>query len=508
MQTEIDALQLNNTWEVTDLPPGKNAIGCKWVYKIKRHSDGSIERYKARLVAKGFTQEEGLDYHETFAPVVKMTTIRTVLALASSKCWPLYQLDVNNAFLHGSLDEEVYMMLPPGHLQQLKSQGKVCRLKKSLYGLKQASRQWFSKFSDALISFGFQQSLHDYSLFTYEVDDVFLILLVYVDDVVLTGTCTKMIHRVKQFIHDAFKIKDLGLLKFFLGIEVARSESGIFINQRKYALDLLHDAGLLGCKPSIIPMDTKHKLSLSTSELLTDPSAYRRLVGKLIYLTVTRPDLAYSVHILSQYMSSPRLDHLNAAHKVLRYIKQAPGQGLFFASSSPLQLTAYCDADWAACPVSRRSLTGFCVTFGTSLISWKTKKQTTVSRSSAESEYRAMAQVVCELTWLHGLLTDLHVLIPTPIPLYCDNNAALHIARNLVFHERTKHVEIDCHLVRQLVTKGFVEPRPIDTSDQPADFFTKPVAHDVLLHLCGKLGVSNFLHTPRLRGILWMKISR
>ncbi|CAM8951613.1 unnamed protein product [Rhodiola kirilowii] len=181
-----------------------------------------------------------------------MTTIRTVLALASSKNWPLFQLDVNNAFLHGSLDEEVYMMLPPGHMKQLKSQGKVCKLKKSLYGLKQASRQWFSKFSDALVSFGFKQSLHDYSLFTYETGDVFLILLVYVDDVVITGTCTTMIHRVKQFIHDAFKIKDLGMLKIFLGIEVARSDTGIFINQRKYALDLLNDAGLLGCKPSSI----------------------------------------------------------------------------------------------------------------------------------------------------------------------------------------------------------------------------------------------------------------
>ncbi|CAM8997452.1 unnamed protein product [Rhodiola kirilowii] len=429
-----------------------------------------------------------------------MTTIRTVLSLASARKWPLYQLDVNNAFLHGTLDEEVYMVLPPGHLSHLKSQGKVCRLKKSLYGLKQASRQWFSKFSDALISFGFRQSLHDYSLFTYEVGEVFLILLVYVDDVVITGTCSSMIAKVKTFIHDAFKIKDLGLLKFFLGIEVARSDSGVFINQRKYALDLLNDAGLLGCKPSTIPMDTKHKLSLSTSDLLTDPTSYRRLVGKLIYLTVTRPDLAYSVHILSQFMSSPRQDHLNAAHKVLRFIKQAPAQGLFFASSSNLQLSAYCDADWAACPVSRRSLTGFCVTLGSSLISWKTKKQTTVSRSSAESEYRAMAQVVCELTWLHGLLEDLHVAIPTPIPLYCDNSAALHIAKNPVFHERTKHVEVDCHLVRQLVSKGFVEPRSIHTSDQPADFFTKPVSSDVLLHLCSKLGVSNFLHTPRLRG--------
>ncbi|CAM8928769.1 unnamed protein product [Rhodiola kirilowii] len=336
MQAEIDALQLNETWEITDLPSGKNAVGCKWVYKIKRHSDDSIERYKAMLVAKSYTQEEGLDYHETFAHVVKMTTIRTVLSLASTRKWPLYQLDVSIAFLHDTLDEEVYIVLPPGHMKHPKSQGKVCRLKKNLYGLKQASRQWFSKFSDARISFGFKQSLHDYSLFTYEVGDIFLILLVHVDDVVIIGTCSKMIEEVKKFIHDAFKIKDLRLLKFFLGIEVARSYSGVFINQRKYVLDLLNDAGLLGCKPSTIPMDTKHKLSLSTSELLSDPTSYKRLVGKLIYLTVTRPDLTYPVHILSQFISSPKQDHLNTAHKVLRFIKQAPAQGLFFASSSTL----------------------------------------------------------------------------------------------------------------------------------------------------------------------------
>ncbi|CAM8982916.1 unnamed protein product [Rhodiola kirilowii] len=222
-----------------------------------------------------------------------MTTIRIVLKIAALKQWPLYQMDVNNAFLHGTLDEEVFMSLPHGHSYQYKGQKKVCKLKKSLYGLKQANRQWFSKFTESIESFGFKQSLHDYSLFTYDKDNVVLILLVYVDDVVLTGTSTTKIQQVKDFIHNTFKIKDPGFLKYFLGIEVARSESGIFINQRKYALDLLSDARMMECKPSVIPMDTKHKLSLSTADLLPDPTVYRRLVGKLIYLTVTRPDLAY-----------------------------------------------------------------------------------------------------------------------------------------------------------------------------------------------------------------------
>lgn len=198
MKNEIQALETNNTWELSTLPPGKRDIGCKWVYKIKRHSDGSIERYKARLVAKGYTQMEGLDYHETFAPVVKMSTVRTLLAVATTKNWPLYQLDVNNAFLHGSLDEEVYMTIPPGFYTEAKAKGTVCRLKKSLYGLKQASRQWYSKFSDALLQFGFIASQNDTSMFTYKSTTTFLALLVYVNDVVITGTSDSLITKVKE----------------------------------------------------------------------------------------------------------------------------------------------------------------------------------------------------------------------------------------------------------------------------------------------------------------------
>ncbi|CAM8956843.1 unnamed protein product [Rhodiola kirilowii] len=500
MQSELKALEDNDTWEITELPHGKNSVGCKWVFKIKRKSDGTIERYKARLVAKGFTQLEGLDYHETFAPVVKMNTVRTLIAVAASKGWPLYQLDVNNAFLHGSLDEEVYMNLPPGFYKSDKAKGKVCKLQKSLYGLKQASRQWFNKLSEALLSYGFTSSLNDYSLFTLKNKEDYIAILVYVDDIIITGTSQQLIDQVKHFIDTRFKTKDLGTLRFFLGIEVARSNSGIFLNQRKYALELIKDAGLLGCRPSSLPMDTKHKLALSTSPILDDPTKYRRLVGQLIYLTVTRPDLAFPVHVLSQFMHQPKADHLQAAHKVLRYLKSAPAQGLFYPANQPLLLTAYCDADWGACPITRRSVTGYSVLLGNCLISWKTKKQTVVSRSSAEAEYRVMAQASCELVWLTRLLSDFQVQIPLPITLHCDSNAALHIARNPVFHERTKHVELDCHVVRQHVSSGFLAPQYVQSSSQLADLFTKPLPGELLSHLCSKLNVSNYIHTLSLRG--------
>ncbi|CAM8890431.1 unnamed protein product [Rhodiola kirilowii] len=324
MNKEIAALEANHTWVITSLPEGKTIVDCKWVYKLKYKSDGSLERYKARLVARGFTQVEGLDYHDTFAPVEKMTTVRCMLAVAAARHWPIYQLDVDNAFLHGTLDEEVYMKLPTGFYKKEKTAGQVCKLIKSLYGLKQASRQWFAKFSEAITDFGFQRSQNDYSLFTMKKDGAFIILLVYVDDVIITGTSSTLISEVKQYIHDKFRIKDLGLLKYFLGLEVARSDAGIFLCQRKYALELLDEHNLLQCKPTKTPLNLKHKLSLSIEALLPDPLPYRQLVGKLIYLSITRPDLAYSIHILSQYMQKPTEEHMRAALRLLRFIKRAP----------------------------------------------------------------------------------------------------------------------------------------------------------------------------------------
>ncbi|CAM8901980.1 unnamed protein product [Rhodiola kirilowii] len=496
MKEEISALEANSTWVITDLPPNQPVIDCKWIFRIKLKSDGSIERYKARVVAKGFTQVEGVDYTETFAPVAKMTSVRCLLAIAAIRKWPIYQLDVDNAFLHGSLDEEVYMQLPTGFHSAERASGKVCKLTKSLYGLKQAPRQWFSKFTDALLQFGFVQSLNDYSRFTLQSGQDFIVLLVYVDDVVLTGTSLVLIEAIKAFIHDKFKIKDLGTLKYFLGLEVARHSTGIFLHQRKYTIDLLTENGLLDCKPAKTPLPVKHQLSLSEASPLDDPMVYRKLVGKLIYLTITRPDLAHAVHILSQFMHIPTEDHLKAANRLLRYLKNAPAQGIFFSASSQLKLSIYCDADWAACPKTHRSITGYCTLLGDSLISWKTKKQSIVSRSSAESEYRAMAAASSEVLWLIRLFADMKVFIPTPVSIFCDNQAAIHIAKNPVFHERTKHIELDCHFVRHHINSRILSPLYVPTLEQPADLFTKQLSSDHLLRLLCKLGVSNFLHSP------------
>ena len=355
-------------------------------------------------MAKGYTQIDGIDYNEIFAPVAKLTTVRTLLAVAVAKSWELHQLDVHNAFLHGDLDEEVYMTPPPGYLSS--TDNRVCHLRKSLYGLKQASRQWFAKFSNAIIQFGFTQSKADTSLFIHYQGTTFTALLVYVDDVIIASNNSAHTKALKAYLDAWFHIKDLGPLKYFLGLEVARSPDGIVLSQRKYALDILQEAGLLGSKPSAFPMEQNHKLALDNSVILNNPEAYRRLIGRLIYLTITRPDICYSFHILSQFMHQPRHGHWEAAIRVLRYLKSAPGQGIFLPSKSDLQLHAYCDSDWASCPI-----TGYFITLGSSPISWKTKKQTIVSRSSAEAEYRSMANTACELIWLRTLLRDLMVPI-------------------------------------------------------------------------------------------------
>jgi hypothetical protein len=395
MQDEIAALEENNTWILVDLPPNKKPIGCRWVYKVKLKSDGQVERYKARLVAKGYTQCEGLDYHETFSPVAKLTSVRLLLALVAAKHWFLHQLDVNNAFLHGTLDEEVYMTLPPGFAN--KGESKVCKLTKFLYGLKQASRQWFSRFFMTLLQHGFLQSKSDYSLFTRSQGDSFIALLVYVDDIIIASNDSAAVSRLTQFLNSQFRLKDLGAAKFFLGLEIARNSTGISVSQRKYTLEILEDSGLLAAKPVAFLMEANLKLSKDTGIPLTDPTQYRRLIGRLIYLTITRPDITYPVQVLSQYMASPRQPHLDAAFRILRYLKKAPGQGIFYSSHSDFKLKAFCDSDWAGCLDTRRSTTGFCIFLGASLISWKSKKQPTISRSSAEAEYRSMASCTCRM---------------------------------------------------------------------------------------------------------------
>lgn len=293
---------------------------------------------------------------------------------------------------------------------------------------------------------------------------------------------------LKAYLGPCFHMKDLGVLKSFLGVEVARHPDGIYLTQRKYDLDIITDAGLLGAKPAAFPMEPNHKLPLATGAPMNDPVSYRRLIGRLVYLTITRPDLSYSLHCLAQFMQTPRAEDWEAALRVVRYIKGSPGQGIFLSASSNLHLMAYCDSDWAGCPISRRSLSAYLVFLGHSPISWK--KEHRVSRSSAEAEYRSMASATSELTWLSSILLALGIDHPRPMSLFCDSMAALDISSNLVFHERTKHIEVDCHyVVRDKLKAGVIATSHISSSEQPADLLTKALGAKQFAYLLRKLGI-------------------
>ncbi|WVZ82658.1 hypothetical protein U9M48_029900 [Paspalum notatum var. saurae] len=486
MAEEIAALERTGTWDLVPTPSHVRPITCKWVYKVKTRSDGSLERYKAHLVARGFQQEHGRNYDETFAPVAHMITVRALLAVASIREWSISQLDVKNAFLNGELREEVYMQPPPGYSV---SEGMVCRLRRSLYGLKQAPWAWFQRFASVVTAAGFSASPHDPALFVHTSSRGRTLLLLYVDDMIITGDDPQFIAFVKARLSEQFLMSDLGPLRYFLGIEVSSAPEGFYLSQEKYIQGLLDRASLTDHKTEETPMELNLRLSATDGEPLDDPTRYRHIVGSLVYLGVTRPDISYSVHILSQFVSAPTQLHYSHLLRVLRYLRGTMSRRLFFPRSSSLQLQAYCDATWASDSSDRRSLSAYCVFLGGSLIAWKTKKQTAVSRSSTEAELRAMALVTAEVTWLRWLLADFGVSVSIPTPLLTDSTGAISIARDPVKHELTKHIGVDAYYTRAQVQDGVVTLRYVPSELQLADFLTKAQTRDQHRFYLSKLSV-------------------
>ncbi|XP_069150994.1 uncharacterized mitochondrial protein AtMg00810-like [Solanum lycopersicum] len=410
-----------------------------------------------------------------------MATVRSVVSIAAANHWIIHQMDVYNAFLQGDLYEEVYMKLPEGLNRKVGS-----------------DQDSFKAIETTL------------SLFTRRKDNSLVVVLVYVDDLLITGNDSNMIHETKAALQHAFKIKDLGELRYFLGLEFARSDSGILIHQRKYTLELLADMGLSGAKPISTPMEMNLKLTSTEYDdhmdsshkdtLLEDPASYQRLVGRLLYLTTTRPDISFAVQCLSQFMHAPKVSHMNSALRLVRYLKTEPGLGILMSSTGGDSLQVFCDADWGSCINNRRSITGYLIKYGESLISWRSKKQVTVSRSSAEAEYRAMASTVAEIVWTVGLFQELEVDISLPVSVHSDSTSALQIAANPVFHERTKHIDIDCHFIREKIKDGMLITVYLPSSEQPADMLTKALGKGHHRYLMSKLGMKNIFIAPSLKG--------
>ncbi|WVZ70821.1 hypothetical protein U9M48_019457 [Paspalum notatum var. saurae] len=447
------------------------------------------ERYKARWVVRGFNQRPGIDFSETFSPVVKPATIRTVLTLIATHTWPAHQLDVSNAFLHGNLSEQVYCQQPTGFVDPQRPND-VCLLSRSLYGLRQAPRVWFEHFTKHVISLGFVQSRADTSLFILHNSSDIAYLLLYMDDMILSASSPALLQRIVTQLQHAFAVKDMGPLRYFLGTEVHRDRHDFFLNKAKYAAELLDRASMSNCKIATTPADTKSKPFSDDGKLIADASDYRSLAGSSSVPHPHTPDIAYAVRQVCLHMHAPRDTHMTMLKRILRYVKGTLHLGIQLCPVTTPSITAYSDADWAGCPDTRRSTSGFCVFLGDSLILWSSKRQTTVSRSSAEAEYRAIANA--------NLLGELKINLPKATVAFCDNVSAVYMSHNPVHHRRTKHIELDIHFVREKVAIGQLRIHHVPSSRQLADVFTKGLPTSLFLDFWDNLTVAT--PTSRLRG--------
>uniref|UniRef100_A0A1J3HVA2 Retrovirus-related Pol polyprotein from transposon TNT 1-94 n=2 Tax=Noccaea caerulescens TaxID=107243 RepID=A0A1J3HVA2_NOCCA len=488
MGEEINSQIRHHTFDLVPPAPNQNVIATKWIFTLKYLPDGSLDRYKARWVARGFTQQYGLDYSETFSPVVKSITIRVVLQLAVNHNWGIKQIDVNTAFLQGTLHEEAYVTQPEGFVDKDRPHY-VCRLRKALYGLKQAPRAWYQELKSFLCDLGFLNSLADTSVFTYIAGANVVFVLVYVDDIIVTGSTPTILRDFIATLSGRFSLKDPTDITYFLGIEANRTSRGLHLMQRRYVLDLLTKTNMLGAKPVTTPMAVSPHLSLSSGVLLSDPKEYRTVVGSLQYLSFTRPDIAYCVNRLSQFMHRPTNLHWQAVKRLLRYLAGTTSHGIYLRPNSPLSLHAYSDADWAGDTDDFVSTNGFLIYLGSTPIAWSSKKQKGVARSSTEAEYRAVANTAAELRWVCSLLTELGTTLPAIPVVYCDNVGATYLSANPVFHSRMKHLALDYHFIRDNVQAGLLRVTHISTKDQLADSLTKPLSRPRFIELNDKIGV-------------------
>ncbi|CAA7025129.1 unnamed protein product [Microthlaspi erraticum] len=498
MTEEINTCGVTRSWSLVPYTPDMNVLGSKWIFTHKIKYDGSLDRLKACIVAQGFDQEEGIDYLKTYSPIVRSATVREVLHLATVMEWPIKQMDVKNAFLHGELSEVVYMKQPAGFVDKEKPDH-VCLLHKAIYGLKQAPRAWFDKFSSYLLEFGFICSVRDPSMFIYIKDKDIIILLLYVDDMIITGNASKPMEKFFSDLKSQFMMKDIGQMEYFLGIQAQFHSEGLFLSQQRYAEDLLIVAAMSDCAPMPTPLPLQPHRVPKQDVLFEDPKYFRSLAGKLQYLTLTRPDIQFAVNFICQKMHSPTVSDYNLLKRILRYVKGTITMGINFSKGTNFTLRAYSDSDYNGCPVTRRSTGGYCTYLGANLISWSCKKQETVSKSTTEAEYRAMSEAASEITWINAVLKELGVPVMTTPKLYCDNLSAVYLTANPAFHARSKHFETHHHYVRERVALGLLEVHHIPSHQQIADIFTKSLPVSSFTSLRYKLGV-DVPPTPSLRG--------
>lgn len=488
---EYNSLLENETWELTYLPPGRKALGCKWVWKCKYKADGSLERFKARLVIKGFLQIAGVDFTDTFAPVVRLESLRVLCALTAMKGLICIQLDIKTAFLYSEVSEEIYMQQPEGF--KVKGQEHlVCKLKKSIYGLKQAPRQWYQTLHEFLLKIGFTRCYKELCMYVHHGKESgsLTFLAVYVDDITIAGNNLKTIVDIKQLIMEKFKVSDVGEIDFLLGIKIRRHENGsISLNQSRYIRELLARFNCGDCHPAPTPLSSVPGEAESNHPVLDPKLPYRQLVGCLQYLvSATRPDLANAVRELSKHLHDYNQTHWKMAKRVLKYLKATPEVGIIY-NKGESQPEAYSDADFANDKDSK-SITGVIITMASAPVIWISRKQSLVGLSTTEVEYIAATEACKSIIWLSELLSEMIFNISKPITLHIDNKSTIKILENATSHNRTKHIRLRYHFIRDLVQEGKILPLYCNTKEQIADICTKILPKEQHKYLCDKMNIT------------------
>jgi len=489
MQEEYDALVSNGTWELVPEPAGRSVVTGKWCFKAKTDASGEVNRYKARYVARGFTQRPGIDFTETTSPVVSLTALRTLLSVAAREDMELKQLDVNSAFLYGHLDEEIYLHQPTG-FEKTGASGErlVCKLRKAIYGLKQAGRVWWKLIDSELRKMDMENSQEEPCLYRGLMDEHPMLIAIYVDDLVIASKSLKAVEGVEHKLRRKFAMKVMGDASFVLGMHIARDRTSrtLTLSQAAYSRSILERFDMMGCRPVQSPVAAGTML-----ERHDGPAAkyeYSQAVGSLMYLAMgTRPDLAYAVGLVSRFAGNPGEHHVKAVKRMLRYLRGTIDMGLRWGGSPTEDgLACWADADYAGCITTRRSTTGYMCKFYGGAISWASRRQECAALSTTEAEYMALCAAAKEVAWLRGLLDFMGFRQEGSTTIYQDNQSTIALAENGKVSRRSKHIEVRFHYTREKIQDGAVKLVYCPTTQMVADVLTKPMPQDAFTRLSGE----------------------
>ena len=497
MRSEMESMEINSVWTLVDPPEGIKPIGCKWIFKRKRGADGKVETYKARLVAKGYRQRYGIDYDETFSPVAMLKSIRIMLAIAAYMDYEIWQMDVKTAFLNGELEEEVYMIQPEGFTSI--DESKVCKLQKSIYGLKQASRSWNIRFDKTIKTYGFVKNEEEPCVYKWVSGSVITFLVLYVDDILLIGNDIPALQNVKLWLSSQFSMKDLGEASYILGMKIYRDRSKrlLGLSQSTYIDTMLKRFNMENSKKGYLPIG--QGISLSKKDCPTTSEERERMsripyasaIGSIMYaMTCTRPDVAYSLAVASRYQSDPGENHWKVVKTILKYLRNTKDQWLIYGESD-LKLVGFTDSSFQSDHDDSKSMSGFVFTLNGGAVCWKSSKQHSVADSVCEAEYVAASDAAKEAVWIKKFVNQLGVApsINGPVLLYCDNTGAIAQAKEPKSHHRTKHILRRYHLVREIVERGDVNLQKIDGKENLADPFTKALSVKEFDYHKSKMGI-------------------